>query len=53
VLNLIIAIVGSLVLRVVHPTSAGVDQTSPEDYLVDRPDDPIPKISVPSAALAD
>jgi SSS family solute:Na+ symporter len=53
VLNLIIAIVGTLVLRVVHPTSAGVDQTSPEDYLVDRPDDAIPKISVPSAALAD
>jgi SSS family solute:Na+ symporter len=53
VLNLIIAIVGTVVLRIVHPTSAGVDQTSPEDYLVDRPDDVITEIPLPGAALAD
>jgi SSS family solute:Na+ symporter len=53
VLNLIIAIVGTLVLRVVHPTSAGVDQTSPEDYLVDREDeDAGPDVAVPNPALA-
>jgi solute:Na+ symporter, SSS family len=52
VLNLIIAIVGTVVLRIVHPTSAGVDQTSPEDYLVDRLDDTNLTTSAPSATLA-
>jgi solute:Na+ symporter, SSS family len=36
-LNLVVAVVLSAILRLV-PGSAGVDQTSPEDYLIDRGD---------------
>ena len=46
VLNLVVTVVLTVILRAAHPTSAGVDETAPGDYLVERED-------VPPAARAD
>lgn len=46
VLNLVVTVVLTVSLRAAHPTSAGVDETAPGDYLVELED-------VPPAASAD
>jgi len=52
VLNLLVAVLGTVVLRALLPGSAGVDQTSPADYLVDREHDDAPQASSTGRELA-
>jgi SSS family solute:Na+ symporter len=49
VLNLVISVVLTVILRAVYPSSAGVDETAPTDYVAERGD--IPPTSLPEAGM--
>ena len=51
VLNLVVAVVLTVVLQVLHPASAGTDETAPADYLTERGD--LPPAARPDVDLAD
>ncbi|MDQ2728703.1 MAG: sodium:solute symporter [Actinomycetota bacterium] len=53
VLNLVVTVVLTLVLRGLHPTSAGIDETTPADYLAERGDPPPTARPDAEAGLAD
>ncbi len=53
VLNLVVTVVLTVILRALHPTSAGVDETAPADYLVERDDVPPAARPDADADLAD
>jgi SSS family solute:Na+ symporter len=49
VLNLVVSLVLTVILRALYPSSAGVDETAPDDYVVERGD--IPPTPLPEAGI--